>query len=134
MEIVKYTVVIIEQKPDAYLVKCGFCKGSGIKPGYSETPCPVCGGVGKVWLKVPKDWDCDIGILKCGFCKGTGIKPGYSETRCPICKGVGALVKCFPRVTCSMCRGSGIKPGYSETPCPVCEGVGSIWVENLKTY
>ena len=121
MSIAKYTVVIIEHTAEAFLVRCGYCKGSGHY--YGE--CPVCNGVGKVWLKIPPDWDCDVGILKCGYCNGSGHYYGI----CPVCHGVGSLVKCFPRVVCSHCNGS----GYYYGICSVCDGAGSVWVAKMTT-
>jgi DnaJ-class molecular chaperone len=122
MTIVKYTIVIIERTPESFLVKCGYCKGSG----HSYGTCSVCNGVGTVRLKVPPDWHCDAGILKCAYCNGSG----HAQGTCSVCRGVGCLVKCFPRVVCSTCSGSGHHVGV----CGVCEGTGSVWVENIKSY
>lgn len=117
MAIVKYTSVVIETNPDAFLVKCGHCGGSG------SGPCRVCNGVGKVLLRVPPDWTGrDIGVIKCGHCEGEGSGP------CRVCHGVGALVKCFPRVVCSHCGGHG------SGPCRTCGGCGSVWIGALKQY
>lgn len=74
IEIVKYAVVIIEKLPDAFLVKCGYCGGSGGHPRKYQT-CPVCKGSGKVLLRIPPDFNCDVGILKCAYCNGTGEHP-----------------------------------------------------------
>lgn len=125
MSILKYTVVIIKQEPEAFLLKCGYCSGSGRVSGYA---CDVCDGMGKVWLKIPPDWNCDVGILRCAYCAGRGRVSGYA---CDICSGVGALIKCFPRIECSYCDGRGRVSGYA---CDVCGGCGSVWIENLKAY
>lgn len=131
----KYHLAVIESLPLGWIVKCAMCNGSGIKPGYSETSCPSCGGVGKRKLMIPSDADhgLDWGPVFCGFCQGSGIKPGYSETKCPLCDGIGLQTGAFPRVVCGKCKGSGIKPGYSETPCDGrgCRGRGSVHVDNI---
>jgi DnaJ-class molecular chaperone len=131
IEVVKYTVVIIEKLPDAFLVKCGFCNGSGEHPRKYQT-CPVCDGHGRVLLKIPPDFNGDADLLKCAYCNGTGEHPRKYQT-CPACKGVGVIVKCFPRVKCSYCNGSGEHPRRYEL-CPTCEGAGSVWVRRLKEY
>ncbi len=129
MEIIKYTVVIIDSTPNAFLVKCAYCNGTGTT-GWSNT-CRVCKGIGKVWLEVPTDWKCkDVGIIKCVYCNGTGTT-GWSNT-CRVCHGVGALVKCFPRVKCAYCNGSGTT-GWSNI-CRVCGGCGSVWAEKVIKY
>ncbi len=117
MTIIKYTSVLIETRPDAFLVRCGYCEGDG------RGPCRVCGGSGKVLIRIPSDFHGrDIGILKCAYCEGDGRGP------CRVCRGVGALVKCFPRVVCSYCEGDG------RGPCRVCGGCGSVWIGDLKQY
>ena len=130
-EIVKYTVVIIEKLPDAFLVKCGYCNGTGEHPRKYQT-CPVCGGKGRVLLRIPPDFSCDVGILKCAYCNGTGEHPHRYET-CPACHGVGSTVRCFPRIKCGYCNGSGGHP-HQYKLCPICGGAGSVWVGDLKEY
>ncbi len=139
-EVVKYTIIIIEKLQNAFLVKCGYCGGSGKdpRPWKDKAPCPTCEGAGKVLLRIPTDWDCDIGISKCAYCNGKGKDPRSWEDRkpCPVCHGVGAEVKCFPRIQCSYCNGTGEDPRWwkDKQPCPKCGGVGSIWIERLKVY
>lgn len=122
MTIIKYVTVIIEQQPEAFLIKCGYCEGSG----YSSGTCKVCSGAGKVMLRIPSDLYGDIGVLKCGYCEGSG----YSSGRCKVCKGPGAVVAEFPRVMCSNCSGS----GYSSGRCRACDGYGSVAVNDLNEY
>lgn len=94
MSVSIYMAVVIERTPDAFLVKCGRCGGSG--ENNREYECHVCRGGGKVLLRVPADWaNRDLGILKCGRCGATGEK--NREYFCKVCNGVGAIVKCFPR-------------------------------------
>lgn len=131
MTIEKYTAVIIETKPDFYLVKCGRCAGSGIRPNSSRKECQSCGGVGKQRLKIPSSWDCNTGIAKCSRCGGSGIRPNSSRKECQTCNGAGGLVKCFPRVKCGRCDGSGIRPNSSRKECQTCSGAGSIWIEDV---
>ena len=80
-------ITIIEHvSDDRVIVRCAHCKGGGVKPNYSETPCPVCSGKGVLLLVI----DGEFPLVVCAFCKGSGIKPNYSETPCPQCKGSGA--------------------------------------------
>ena len=104
--VAKYTIVVIEGKPDYFIVKCGNCNGHG---------CSACNYYGKRKLNVPSNWNCDdIGIVKCGNCNGHG---------CSACNYVGAYVGCFPRVVCGNCNGHG---------CSACNYRGSVWVGNLR--
>lgn len=132
----RYEVVVLERLPVGWIVRCAMCKGSGIKPGYSETNCPSCGGVGKRKLMLPDnaDMSLDWGPVFCGFCQGTGIKPGYSETKCPLCDGRGVQTGAFPRAVCGKCKGRGIEPGYSETMCrgEGCNGRGTVYVSYIR--
>jgi hypothetical protein len=105
MVIEKYTIVIIETKPDYFIVKCGSCKGNG---------CSLCNYYGYRKLKVPKDWNCDVGVGMCGSCKGNG---------CSSCDYIGAFVGCFPRLVCGSCKGDG---------CSSCNYHGSVWVGNIR--
>jgi len=89
IEIVKYSVVIIERLPDAFLVKCGYCKSSGEHPRKYQT-CPVCEGKGRVLLRIPPDFNCDVGILKCAYCNGSGEHP-RRYALCPTCGGAGSV-------------------------------------------
>lgn len=131
----KYQIAVIENLSVGWIIKCAMCKGSGIKPGYRETNCPSCEGIGKRKLHLPDDADLqlDWGPVFCGFCQGTGIKPGYNETKCPLCDGRGLQVGAFPRIVCAKCNGSGIKPGYRETPCDGkgCNGMGTIHIDHI---
>lgn len=131
----KYKITVLEKLSVGWIVKCAMCNATGIKPGYSETNCPSCEGIGKRKLLLPENADLqlDWGPVFCGFCQGTGIKPGYSETKCSLCDGKGLQTGAFPRVKCSKCNGSGIKPGYSETPCDGrgCEGRGTVNIDYI---
>jgi DnaJ-class molecular chaperone len=134
MEIVKYREIIIEQRPDAFLVKCVYCKGLGTVGDFSKKLCPVCDGAGKVLLRIPPSFDCDVGVLRCAFCKGQGGIGDFKRRECPVCDGVGALVKCFPRVVCSTCEGSGKIGDFRVGMCASCGGAGSVWLGALKQY
>jgi hypothetical protein len=54
-EIVKYTAIIIETLPDAFLVKCAYCNGKGEHPRRYEV-CPACKGVGSIWVGSLKEY------------------------------------------------------------------------------
>ena len=125
MKIVEYTAVIIEQRTEGFLVRCGYCDGGGCVNG---EPCDVCDGKGVVGLRIPPNWNCNIGMLKCSYCNGSGCVNGEP---CDVCDGVGALVKCFPRLKCAYCDGGGCVNGE---PCDVCGGCGSVWVGKLRAY
>lgn len=80
-------ITIIETVSDnRVIIGCAHCRGSGVKPTYRETPCPVCNGRGVILLEVLGE----LPLVACAFCKGTGIKPTYRETPCPQCAGSGA--------------------------------------------
>jgi DnaJ-class molecular chaperone len=129
MAIVEYTRIVIERSPDAFLVKCGRCSGTG--ENNREYECHVCKGTGKVLLQVPPEWSGEnLGILKCGRCGGTG--ENNREYFCRVCKGVGSLVKCFPRVECSRCDGSG--ENNREYFCSSCDACGSVYLRKVPTY
>ena len=131
----KYERIVVETISYGWIVKCAMCNGSGIKPGYRETNCPSCQGIGKRKLTISNNADSSLnwGPVFCGFCQGTGIKPGHRETKCPLCDGRGVQVGAFPRVKCGKCNGSGIKPGYSETPCNGrgCDGRGTVHIDYI---
>ena len=114
----RHTTVIISSTPDAFLVRCARCNGSG------GNTCSTCKGAGKVLLRIRDDWAGreDVGVVKCARCNVSG------GNTCSTCHGVGALVRLFPRVVCARCNGSG------GNTCSTCHGVGSIWVGNLRTY
>jgi hypothetical protein len=65
-------------------MRCPPCNASGVKPGYSTTPCELCKGVGQL----PDD---RLNNPPCAFCIGSGIKPGYASILCPVCQGWGRL-------------------------------------------
>ena len=142
MKIAKHTVVIIEQQSDSFIVKCGYCKGSGKWIGEK---CYVCDGLGSVRLTIQSNLTCeDIGLLKCAMCKGSGFHDYYpyhysnpnsferTGCICPACKGVGSFIKCFPRIECTNCKGSG--QNNTKGQCPTCSGAGSVWSGDLITY
>ena len=80
------TITIIEHvSPNRVVVRCAHCQGTGIKPTYRETPCPVCGGRGVLLLEIHGE----LPLVACAYCTGTGIKPTYRETPCPQCDGAG---------------------------------------------
>lgn len=129
MQVSIYSAVVLQSNPDAFLVKCGRCGGTG--ENNQEYTCHVCNGSGKALLRVPSDWaGRDVGVLKCGRCRGTG--ENNQEYFCKVCKGVGAIVKCFPRVGCSKCNGSG--ENSQEYFCSSCGACGSVWIGNVPTY
>lgn len=62
--------------------KCGYCNGSGAKPGSSPMTCSTCGGAGQV-------------IMGQGFLK--------IQQNCPKCHGEGTIIK----NPCTQCQGNG---------------------------
>lgn len=56
----RHQVVVVETLPVGWIVRCAMCKGSAIKPGYNETSCPSCDGVGKRRLLLPDDADTSV--------------------------------------------------------------------------
>lgn len=65
-------------------MQCAPCKGSGIKPTHSFTPCDLCKGAGQLS-------DERLNNPTCAFCKGSGIKPKHQFTLCQVCQGWGRL-------------------------------------------
>lgn len=47
-------------------------------------------GKGRVLLRIPPDFNCDVGILKCAYCNGSGEHPGRYAL-CPTCGGAGSV-------------------------------------------
>lgn len=134
VEITIYEAVIISIEPDAILVKCGRCKGTGTRDRDGRDPiCGVCGGNGKVFLRVPAD---KSSLIKCGFCKGDGARDRDGrDPVCPVCKGVGAVFARLPAILCNRCNGTGSRDRDGRTPlCSVCDGVGVVPVDSIKTY
>lgn len=129
MNVSIYTAVVIDRTPDAFLVKCGRCSGSG--ENNREYECHICNGGGKLLLSVPAEWAGEnLGLLRCGRCRGSG--ENNREHFCKVCKGAGAIVKRFPRVACSRCDGTG--ENNREHFCSSCDACGSIWLGNVPTY
>ena len=129
MSVIYYRAVILDEAPDAYLVKCGRCSGTG--ENNRENTCHVCKGTGKVLLKINPEWSgSDIGVIKCGRCQGTG--ENNRENFCKVCKGIGALVKCFPRILCSRCNGTG--ENNRENFCSSCGACGSVYIGDVPSY
>ncbi|MDD5597320.1 MAG: hypothetical protein PHV82_05215 [Victivallaceae bacterium] len=64
------------------IMRCAFCRGSGIYPGQRIT-CTVCNGKGMV--RVPKGT-----LVKCPVCKGVGTATD-SGLPCLACKGKGMV-------------------------------------------
>jgi len=132
MRIIKITNIIIEEKPDYYIVQCGSCNGKGRYLNDTSYKCKTCDGTGTIILKVPSDWkNLDVGLVKCGSCDGRGRYLNDTSYRCKTCDGVGVLVKAFPRVICGSCNGKGRYLYDTSYRCKVCDGVGSIWIENI---
>ncbi len=71
-----------DKKAPKYI--CGYCEGTGKRPGNSELPCIICGGTGRRSFRLKR---------KCTFCEGTGRKPGSLVLPCPICGGWGYTKK-----------------------------------------
>lgn len=147
--------VVIMKTNEFYIVKCGYCKGSGqnylLPPvciGDRRNPCPICKGSGYLKLIIPSEWDQSaVGILKCSFCIGSGKMYPYVHVKnpsgglfCPVCAGAGVSVGLYPRVPCSLCDESGLAcphlkyllDPYREQICHSCSGVGSIWINNIR--
>ncbi len=125
MSVTIYSRIIIEQRSDSVLITCGRCNGSG--ENNREYECHVCGGTGKVLLKLHGR---NSAVIKCGRCNGTG--ENNREYFCHVCKGVGALVKSIPRITCSRCDGTG--ENNREYFCSTCEECGSVYLGDLSEY
>ena len=139
MDIVVYKEILItKQSNRSWLVRCGYCKGTGKKYSNSSDICPVCDGSGHCFLNLHPDSNVDEGwdLLRCGYCKGNGHKYTNASDICPVCKGVGTLLKCFPRIVCGYCKGSGHKYTNSSDICPQkgCNGTGSTWLGKIKTF
>lgn len=74
------------------VVRCAFCEGKGGVPANfvrsSQTPCPVCGGAGKVLVEFEKE-----NFVECAMCGGEGgIPPNFrrdAQKPCPSCGGLG---------------------------------------------
>ena len=123
MSISKYSIVIIEETSDYFLVRCGTCGGDGKYYG----TCPVCNGAGSVLLRIPSSMKYkNFGLLRCGTCGGDGKYYGT----CSVCNGVGVIVATFPRIICGTCGGDGRHYGT----CSTCNGSGSVSIEGLNTY
>ncbi|PGH09246.1 chaperone DnaJ [Polytolypa hystricis UAMH7299] len=68
------------------LVKCGTCKGEGVKPGKKRSECKSCGGTGtRTFTQGPFQM-----ASTCGTCGGAGVSiPRGSE--CGTCRGDGVV-------------------------------------------
>ena len=67
--------------PEAQIIKCIFCKGTGSNPHFRGT-CPVCKGRGKNEVSGK--------YMTCGDCRGSGQKRGTTLT-CYDCGGLGVI-------------------------------------------
>ncbi len=139
MDIVVYKEILItKQSIRTWLVRCGYCNGSGKKYRNDSTLCPICDGAGHCFLNLHPDSNVDDGwdLLRCGYCKGSGHKYSNDSAICPVCKGVGTILKCFPRIVCGYCKGTGHKYSNDSTICPgkSCSGTGSVWIGKIKSF
>ena len=74
----------VREPADAsHIVKCAFCKGSGIDP-VTFRSCRVCGGKGKVTITAHS-------IKVCDRCRGHGMEPLSFTQPCRKCKGKGKV-------------------------------------------
>ena len=66
-------------------IKCARCRGTGTKDRDGrDPPCPVCDGVGTVFVSEP--------FITCGRCGGDGTKDRDGrDPVCPICSGTGVV-------------------------------------------
>lgn len=67
--------------PEAQIIKCTFCRGTGSNPHFRGT-CPVCKGRGKNEVAGK--------YMACGDCRGSGQKGGTTLT-CYGCGGLGVI-------------------------------------------
>lgn len=134
MEITIYREVIIEERPDYIMIRCGRCKATGTRDRDGREPkCSVCGGAGKILLRIPPDRN---SLVRCGFCKGDGTRDRDGrDPVCPVCKGVGAVFTELPAVVCSRCNGTGSRDKDGRPPlCKVCGGTGIVPLSELRVH
>lgn len=132
MIIREYTEVVFESGPSRIVVRCGRCRGTGTRDRDGRDPaCQVCGGAGKVRIRVRGD-----AFVRCGFCEGDGTRDRDGrDPVCPACKGVGGAFCDLPAVVCSRCKGTGSRDRDRREPvCEVCEGRGVISEQDLVEY
>ena len=101
------------------LIKCAFCKGTGIDPFDLLSKlaiCQVCSGKGEVEVKEPK--------IKCVYCKGTGVYPHNGRVTCTVCNGKGSVTVKSKTEKCSDCKGTGVAP--DSLHCLTCGGKGVV--------
>ena len=67
---------------------CDVCKGSGSKPGYAPTRCPVCGGTGEVRHSRRTAFGIFTQVTPCRKCNGKGV---IIEHPCEKCNGKGII-------------------------------------------
>lgn len=66
------------------VIKCTYCKGTGIYPHNGRVTCTVCNGKGSITVKGTTE--------ECSKCKGTGIAID-SGLPCIECRGKGVIPK-----------------------------------------
>jgi len=81
---------------------CDHCRGEGAEPGSRRTPCPSCGGAGRV----RRTRQTLFGMMS-------------SESACPACGGEGSTLE----KPCRKCRGSGIAEELKRMTVEIPPGV-----------
>lgn len=69
-------------------VACDTCAGSGLKPGSSPKPCPVCHGTGEVRQVSQSIFGRVVNVATCSRCNGRG---SIVSDPCPTCRGEGRV-------------------------------------------
>jgi len=68
---------------------CDICNGTGSKPGYSPTRCPICGGTGEIRQSRRTAFGVFTQVTPCRRCNGKGV---IIEHPCEKCNGKGTII------------------------------------------
>ncbi|MGZ4353127.1 MAG: molecular chaperone DnaJ [Gaiellaceae bacterium] len=69
---------------------CGRCNGGGAEPGSAVTPCPTCGGAGRLQHVSRSVFGEFVRTQTCPACAGSGRR---IETPCATCNGAGRVLE-----------------------------------------